>query len=95
MKYLGKFAGEISRDFQVLWEFYFEVPYIRFVEEDMKEWMKKDIEGKKGKKNKKYKTPKHKKDVGYIECDLMRFVKENGQEMIEIGLEAEEDSIED
>ena len=73
--FLGKFAGTIDRDFQVLWEFSFEVPYIRFEGEDLREWVKKDSKQKNKSKNRKLKGVKHKKDVGYVECDLMRFIK--------------------
>lgn len=58
-----------------MWEFSFEVPYIRFEGEDLREWSKKDAKPSKGRKGRKFKNQfKHKKDVGYVECDLMRFI---------------------
>lgn len=61
-------------------EFGFKVPFTKFDKDDMKKWMKKG-RGK-GKKNRNFKSQKHKSDLKLVECDLIRWgiLEEDGEE---------------
>lgn len=71
--YLEKICEEVlDRDFEVLMEFDFEVPYTEFDKDDLKKWTKSQEDPKKKPKGKfKPKPQQHKKEVDFVKCDLI------------------------
>ena len=86
-EYLEKFCEEgLDRDFEVLMEFDFEIPFTEFDKEDMKKWTKANEDPKKKSKTKhgnKQKMQVHKKELDYCKCDLIMWSARQKTKIVE------------
>ena len=95
---MEKFATLLGREFSMVTEFGFKVPFTKFEKEDLKQWTMKGSGakagkgkkgGKGGKRGRRFKVNKHKEELRMVECDLIEWVlideaEEDEQEVHEV-----------